>query len=130
MLARLHGRAREHDSLHALALERRDLKLYRWSRIAAAAILGVLILWFVAVTLMFEDVSFGSALDAIILTLGLLSLVAFVGGFVLLVWNAINVWRTKQRWPAKVWSIALVIAAATVLHVAFAYKLIGFATNY
>ena len=113
-----------------LALEGRDLKLFRWSRIAAGAILGVLILWFVAVTMMFEDVSFGSALDAIIITLGVLSLIAFVGGFLVLVWNAYNVWRTKQRWPAKVWSIALVIAAATILHIAIAYKLIGFATNY
>ena len=114
----------------ALALEGRDLKLFRWSRIAAAAILGVLILWLVAVTMMFEDVSFGSALDAIIITLGVLSLIAFVGGFLVLVWNAVNVWRTNQRWPAKVWSILLVIAAATVLHVAFSYKLIGFSTNY
>lgn len=114
----------------SLALQGRDLKLYRWSRLAAAAILGVLILWLVAVTMMFEDVSFGSALDAIIITLGVLSLVAFVGGFLLLVWNAVNVWRGKQRWPAKLWSIALVIAAATVLHVAIAYKLIGFSTNY
>lgn len=114
----------------ALALESRDLKLYRWSRIAAGAILGVLVLWFVAVTVMFDNVSFGSALDAIIITLGVLSVIAFVGGFFLLLWNAINVWRSKQRWPAKVWSIALVIAAATVLHVAFAYKLIGFATNF
>jgi CubicO group peptidase (beta-lactamase class C family) len=114
----------------ALALEGRDLKLFRWSRIAAAAILGVLILWLVAVTMMFEDVSFGGALDAIIITLGVLSLVAFVGGFLLLVWNAVNAWRSRQSWPARLWSIALVIAAATVLHVAFAYKLIGFATNY
>ena len=70
------------------------------------------------------------ALDAILITLGVLSLLAFVGGFLVLLWNAINVWRTGQRWPAKLWSIALVVAAATVLHVAFAYKLIGFATNY
>jgi hypothetical protein len=114
----------------ALALEGRDLRTYRWSRIAAAAILTVLVLWFVAVTLMFEDVNFGSAMDAIIVTLGVLSLVAFVGGFLLLLWYAYTVWRGKWRWPAKVWSILLVIAAATVLHVAINYNLIGFSTNY
>jgi hypothetical protein len=114
----------------SLALQGRDLKAYRWSRIAAGAILAVLVAWLVAVTLMFEDVSFGGAMDAIIVTLGVLSLVAFVGGFLVLLWYAYTVWRGKWRWPAKVWSILLVIAAATVLHVAIAYKLIGFATNY
>ena len=113
-----------------LALQGRDLKAYRWSRIAAGAILGVLIAWMIAVTLMFEDVSFGSALDAILVTLGILSLIAFVGGFLVMLWYAWTVWRGNWRWPAKVWSILLVIAAATVLHIAFAYKLIGFATNY
>ena len=91
----------------------------------------MLILWFVAVTLMFEDVSFGSALDAIIVTArraqpGRLRRRLPVAG----VERGQRRGATKQRWPAKVWSIALVIAAATVLHVAFAYKLIGFATNY
>ena len=113
-----------------LALQGRDLKAYRWSRIAAGAILGVLIAWLIAVTLMFEDVSFGGAMDAILMLLGILSLVAFVGGFLVLLWYCFTAWRGKWRWPAKVWSVLLVIAAATVLHVAFAYKLIGFATNY
>ena len=61
---------------------------------------------------------------------GVLSLIAFVGGFLVMLWYAYTVWRGKWRWPAKVWSIVLVIAAATVLHVAIAYKLIGFTTNY
>lgn len=112
------------------ALQGRDLKAYRWSRIAAAAILAVLVAWLVAVTMMFADVSFGGAFDAIIIALGVLSLVAFVGGFLVLLWYAYIVWRGKWRWTAKVWSILLVIASATVLHVAIAYKLIGFATNY
>jgi hypothetical protein len=45
-------------------------------------------------------------------------------------WYAYTVWRGKWRWPAKVWSILLVLSAAIVLHIAIAYKLIGFATNY
>ncbi|HEX8256369.1 MAG TPA: serine hydrolase [Allosphingosinicella sp.] len=114
----------------ALPLEPRDLRAYRWSRVAAAAILGVLVAWFTAVTMMFADVSFGSAMDAIILTLGVLSLVAFVGGFLVLLWYAYTVWRGKWRWTAKAWSVLLVIASATVLHVAINYNLIGFSTNY
>jgi CubicO group peptidase (beta-lactamase class C family) len=113
-----------------LPLEGRDLRAYRWSRIAAAAILAVLVAWLVAVTMMFADVSFGGAMDAIIMTLGVLSLVAFVGGFALLLWYAYTVWRGKWRWTAKVWSVLLVIAGATVLHVAINYNLIGFSANY
>jgi CubicO group peptidase (beta-lactamase class C family) len=112
------------------ALQGSDLKAFRWSRIAAGAILGVLIAWLVAVSLMFADVSFGSALDVIIVTLGVLSFIAFVGGFLVLLWYAYRVWRGNWRWTAKVWSVLLVIASATVLHIAVAYKLIGIATNY
>ena len=50
--------------------------------------------------------------------LGTLSLIAFVGGLLVTLWYVYTVWRGKWRWTAKVWSIALVIAAATVLHVA------------
>jgi hypothetical protein len=114
----------------ALTLEGGGLRAYRWSRIAAGAILAVLVAWFVMITLMFEDVSFGGAMDVIIKVLGLLSLVAFVGGFLVLLWYAYIVWRGKWHWTAKVWSVVLVIAAATVLHVAINYNLIGFSSNY
>jgi hypothetical protein len=36
-----------------LALEGRDLRVYRWSRIAAVAIIGTLAAWFGMVTMMF-----------------------------------------------------------------------------
>ncbi len=104
--------------------------MYRWSRIAAGAILGVLVAWLVAVSLMFADVSFGGVMDAIVTVLGIVSAVAFVGGFLVTLWYAYTVWRGKWRWPAKVWSVLLVLSAAIVLHIAIAYKLIGFATNY
>lgn len=111
-------------------LEGRNLKAYRWSRIAAGAIVTVLVGWLAAISMMFADVSFGGAMDLIVQLLGLLGILAFVGGFLVLLWYAFTVWRGKWSWPARVWSVLLVIAAATVLHVAVAYKLIGFATNY
>ena len=114
----------------ALTLEGGGLRAYRWSRIAAGAILAVLIAWFVMITLMFEDVSFGGAMDVIIKLLGVLSLVAFIGGFLVLLWYAYTVWRGKWHWAARVWSVVLVIAAATILHVAINYNLIGFSSNY
>jgi hypothetical protein len=112
------------------ALEGRGLQAYRWSRIAAGAILAVLVAWIIAVTLMFEDVSFGGAMDVIVVILGVLSAVAFIGGFIVMLWYAYTAWRNGLRWPAKVWSVLLVIAAATVLHVALSYHLIGIAIHY
>jgi CubicO group peptidase (beta-lactamase class C family) len=114
----------------ALALEGGGVLAYRWSRIAAGAILAMFVGWLLLITMMFEDVSFGGAMDAILFTMGVLSFIAFVGGFLILLWYAWKAWRDKWAWPARVWSVLLVVAAATVLHVAINYKLIGIATNY
>jgi hypothetical protein len=47
-----------------------------------------------------------------------------------MLWNLRTVWSGNRRWPAKVWSIVLVLASFIVLWVAFAFKLIGFGVNY
>ena len=114
----------------ALALEGGDRSAYRWSRIAAGAILAMLVIWILLITMMFEDFNFGGAMSAILFVMGLLSFVAFVGGFLILLWYAWKAWRGKWAWPARVWSVLLVIASATVLHIAINYHLIGVATNY
>jgi CubicO group peptidase (beta-lactamase class C family) len=113
-----------------LALEGRDLRVYRWSRIAAAAIVATLAAWVTLVTILFSDVSFGGAMDVLLMVLGVLSVVAFVGGLLVMLYYLYTAWRHKWRWPAKVWSVLLVIAAATVLHVAVSYNLLGWSTYY
>ena len=113
-----------------LGLEGRQLWAYRSSRIAACAILAVLGGWFAVVSLLFGDLSSGAALNAILIGMQFLSIIAFFGGFAVMLWYAYTAWSSKWRWPGKVWSILLVIAAATVLHVGLVFKLIGFATNY
>ena len=115
----------------ALPLERRGLQVYRSSRIAAVAILAVLIGWIVLVSVMMSDVgNFSSAFDVPVLALQLLSLIVFVAGLLAMLHYAWTAWRDKWTWPARVWSVALAVAAATILHVAIVYHLIGFATNY
>ena len=48
-----------------------------------------------------------------------------------MLWYAYTAWRSKLALDrARLWSVLLVIAAATVLYVALVFKLIGFATNY
>jgi hypothetical protein len=40
------------------------------------------------------------------------------------------VWRGGRRWPGKVWSIALILAALMVIWVGLAFHLLSFGTNY
>jgi CubicO group peptidase (beta-lactamase class C family) len=114
----------------SLALEGRQLWTYRSSRIAAWAILAVLCGWLTIISLLFGDLATGATLSALLIGLQFLSLVVFVGGTAAMLWYAYSAWKLKWRWPAKTWSILLVIASATVLYVGLVCKLIGFATNY
>lgn len=117
-----------------LALEGRSLWAYRSSRIAAAAILAVLIGWVVVLQALFADLGEMASVNAILLLLELLSIVAFIGGLAVALWYAWSVWKRpdgwKATWAAKAWSVLLVVAAATVVYVGFVYKLIGLTTNY
>ena len=108
----------------------RQLWAYRSSRIAAIAILAVLIGWVVAVQMLFADLGNETSMNAVLMLLQLLSIVAFVGGFLVMLWYAYTVWRNRWRWPGKVWSLLLVIAAGMVLYVGLVFKLIALTTNY
>ena len=69
-------------------------------------------------------------LNAILILLQLLSIIVFIGGFAVMLWYAYTAWRNGWRWPGKVWSILLVIAAGTVLYVGLVFKLVALTTNY
>jgi CubicO group peptidase (beta-lactamase class C family) len=114
-----------------LALDPRSLRAYRLSKIGAALISAALIVWAVTITLMLKEVSnLGPKFDPIVRFAQLFGLIAFIGGFALMLWNLWVVWQGTRRWPAKIWSIVLVLSAFIVLWVAFAFKLIGFGLNY
>ena len=69
-------------------------------------------------------------MNAILILLQLLSIIVWVGGFAVMLWYAYTVWRNDWRWPGKVWSILLVIAAGMVLYVGLVFKLVALTTNY
>ena len=118
----------------AIGLEGRQLWAYRSSRIAAVAILAVLIGWTVAIQMLFTDLGNEASFNAILLLLELLSVVVFIGAFVVMLWYAYDVWHRsggwKATWVAKTWSTLLVISAGMVLYVGLVFKLIGLTTNY
>ena len=68
--------------------------------------------------------------DPIIYTLQILGFVAFLGGLGVILWDAWLVWRGKRGWKAKLWSLALALAALIVVWVGFAFNLLSLGANY
>jgi CubicO group peptidase (beta-lactamase class C family) len=110
--------------------EGRQLWTYRASRIAAWAIIAVLLGWFLALQALFGDLGNEASFNSILILLELLSIIVLFGGFAVMLWYAYTAWSGKWRWPGKVWSILLVISAGMVLYVGLVFKLIGLTTNY
>lgn len=114
-----------------LALPLPALKAYRWSRIASVAVLLALGLWLLIFTLIFKDTNnLSSRLDPMIVFAQLFGILAFVGGLLLMLWNLKAVWSSPRRWPARLWSIVLVLSAAVVLWLALVCKLLSIGTHY
>jgi CubicO group peptidase (beta-lactamase class C family) len=107
------------------------LRAYRWSRIASILILASLALWLLIFTLILKDTNYLNArLDPLLWLAQIFGVVAFFGGAAAMLWNLKEVWGGRRRWPAKVWSVVLLISAGAVLWAALACKLLSFGTNY
>jgi CubicO group peptidase (beta-lactamase class C family) len=114
-----------------LQLEPQARRACRLSKIAALAIVAALALWALTLTLMLKDLAnLGSRFDLVVWLAEIFGTVAFLGGFALLLWNLVVVWRGQRRWPARTWSVVLAVAAGSVLWVALVFKLISFGTHY
>jgi len=113
-----------------LELERAQLRSHRLVRIADAATLVVLAGWATFVSVMLGDLENSSKAEMWIVILQIASVLVFVGGLLVALWNSWLVWKGNRRWPAKTWSIVLVIASLTVLWIGLAFHLIDFGTNF
>jgi len=119
----------------SLGLEGRDLQAYRASRIGAVAIFASVIAWIVTISVMFGDLNYLSAsFLPVVLTVQVLGSIAFIGGFLAVLWYAWTVWKRgggwKATWKQRLWSALLAVSGATILWIALVYHLIGFATDY
>jgi CubicO group peptidase (beta-lactamase class C family) len=114
-----------------LALDAPSLRAYRFSKLAALAIVVALSLWGVTLARMFSDVNNLSAkFDTAVHIAQLVGIVAFIGAFVVMWWHLFKVWGGARRWPAKLWSIVLALSASVVLWTAFVFKLLTLGVYY
>jgi CubicO group peptidase (beta-lactamase class C family) len=114
-----------------LALDPAALRAYRLSKIAAVLLLAAVGAWGVSIALMLKDLNNLSAkFDAVLRFDQIFGILVFFGGFGAMLWNAWTVWSGSRRWPAKVWSIVLALAAFILLWVAITGKLIGLGLHY
>jgi hypothetical protein len=114
-----------------LTLNPPAMRAYRLSKIAAVLIVVAVAVWGATVGLMLKDLNKLTAhFDWVVHLAQLLGIVAFIGGFVLMLLNLRAVWSGQRRWPARVWSVVLAFSASIILWVAFAFNLIGFGVDY
>jgi CubicO group peptidase (beta-lactamase class C family) len=114
-----------------LALEPAALRAFKLSRIAALLILAGLGLWAFSVLRMINDLNeLSASFDPVVHLAQAFGAIVFIGGFAAMLWNLVVAWRGGRRWPARLWSLVLALAALVVLWVVFAFHLIGFGVNY
>jgi len=93
--------------------------------------LAAFLTWTLSVISMFGDLNkTTSAFDPVIRFCQVFGFVAFIGGFLLTLWNLKAVWTGQRRWPAKLWSVVLVLSTFVVLWVAYQFHLISWGVNY
>jgi len=115
-----------------LDLSSAELRAYRASKIGALLLIAAFGAWIGTILSMFADLNnTNGSFDPFIRIDQVFGFFAFLGGFVLVLWNLWTVWSGGgRRWPAKLWSVVLALSAFVVVWVAFAFHLIGWGVNY
>jgi hypothetical protein len=114
-----------------LALEPPSLRAMRAGKIGAILLVAGVGFWAALLTwLLKDDGNLTSKSDAVIQAVELFGIAAFFGGAALVGWNLYAVWSGRRRWPARLWSVVLAVAAIIVLWVGWAFHLTGVGTNY
>jgi CubicO group peptidase (beta-lactamase class C family) len=115
----------------SLALDPLTLRAYRCSRAAAVLILAGLGMWAFTLSRMLNDInSLSASFDPVVHFAQALAAIGFSAGAAAMLWYLAVTLKSGHRWPARVWSVALAVAALTVLWVAVAFHLVGFGVNY
>ena len=115
----------------AAAHEGRRLRTQRiwhgWQWLTLATIAG----WLTFVSVGFSNLELlGGPLDPLLLSLQVLTPIAFVGLLVLAGWNLRQSFQEKRGWFSKTWAVVMLLSSAILLWVVLAFHVISFGTNY
>ena len=102
-----------------------------YSRIAALVLTVVTVSWVAFILAGLSKISVLSrSMDPLLFVLHALSLVAYIGGAIVLVWAAYVTWTANRPWMTRIWSTVLALSGLTLLWMAWVYHLMSFRTTY
>lgn len=114
-----------------VAVKARALLAYRTVRIMSLLALLVLGGWIALFTAMFSNFDLLSARsDPWLWLLQISGWIVFAGAVITASWNAMLTWQDRRRWPRKLWSMMLVLAAVMILYFAWQSRLLARGVNY
>ena len=114
-----------------LTLDAPSLRAYRLGKIGATTIVAATAAWAALFGMMLtQNTLLSGGTDGLLRLIELFGIIAFLGGFVCVLFNLRAVWTGARRWPAKTWSVVLSLSAFFVLWVAFVFNLISLGVNY
>ncbi|HTG39017.1 MAG TPA: serine hydrolase, partial [Sphingomonas sp.] len=106
-------------------------RAYRAVRVMAWAEVLTLAAWAAFVLVIFSQLELASAgTEWMLWALKLLGAIVFFGMVGVAGWNAWTTWRSDRRWPAKLWSILLLLAALVVLYIALMFNVLALTVGY
>lgn len=114
-----------------LTLERNDLRAYRATRIAATAVVVLILGWIGFISLIsVEEANLNGRFDWLLQILQFFGIITIVGGLLATGWNLLRVLRPGRRWQARVWGILLVLAMVFVTWTALVGGMLTLGTNF
>lgn len=109
-----------------LALQGLALFIYRGIRVASGLVLGLVIAWLVSLFKLKPVPSY----DPWLWTLQIGSLIVFVGGVMLALWNLRIVRQEKRGWFRSLWAMFILLAMLMTLYTAWTFGLVAMTVNY
>lgn len=106
-------------------------KAQRMIRIASLSIVAVVIGWFVLLQIILGDSGWtGPHLPIWISLLRLLSLLVFLGGSAVALWNVFVLLRSQRTALAKLWGLVIASSSLALLYAALIFHLVGYSGKY
>lgn len=115
----------------AYGLTGRQANAHRLVQIASILVLAIALAWVVCIQLISGDFEWaGPRMDIWIASLRVLSLIMFVAGAAVAMWNVWVVFGSQRKWLVKLWGLLLALSFLTMLYLGVVFHLVGYTADY